>query len=130
LDAASDLALEQAQGMWNGRRRLPNDLVVVTHALHGHLPAALKDGLTAQILGQEDSWFDSHPPLFKRVAALKKSKLQGVLRLEAPATCLFKEFDEWCKLATLDTYQSILGGLLQPECLVEAQVVAKGAEKA
>jgi Zn-dependent protease with chaperone function len=120
LDAASDLALQNAQAGWNSRRRLPSDLVLMTHALHGHLPAGLKDGLTARILEQEESWFDTHPPLFKRVAALKKSKLQGVLRLEAPATCLFKEFDELSKLATLDVYQSVLGGLLQPEHLVEA----------
>jgi Zn-dependent protease with chaperone function len=125
LDAASDLALEQAQHGWNSRRRLPNDLVLMTHALHNHLPPALKDGLTARILEHEDSWFDSHPPLFKRVAVLKKSGLQGVLRLEAPATCLFKDFDDLSKLATLDTYQSILGPILQPEHLVETKVVTK-----
>jgi Zn-dependent protease with chaperone function len=125
LDAASDLALEQAQATWNSRHRLPNDLVVMTHALHRHLPAGLKDALTARILEHEDSWFDSHPPLFKRVAVLKKSGLQGVLRLEAPATCLFKDFDEFSKLATLDTYQSVLGPLLQPEHLVEAKIMVK-----
>ena len=125
LDAASDLALEQAQAGWNSRHRLPNDLVLMTHALHRHLPGGLKDALTARILEQEDSWFDSHPPLFKRVAALKTSKLQGVLKLEAPATCLFKDFEELSKLATLDTYQSVLGGILQPEHLVETKVMAK-----
>jgi hypothetical protein len=40
----------------------------------------------------------------------------------APATCLFKDFEELAKLATIDTYQSILGGMLQPEHLVETKV--------
>jgi hypothetical protein len=121
LDAAHTLALEKAQGGWK-RRRLPDDLVVMTHALHRHLPQELKESLTAQILTSEASWFDTHPPLYKRVAALKKSKLRGVLKLDAPATVLFKDFDELSKMATLDTYQSVLGDALQPEHLVETKI--------
>jgi hypothetical protein len=56
------------------------------------------------------------------VAALKKAKLQGVLKLDAPATVLFKDFDELSKMATLDTYQSVLGNALQPEHLVETKI--------
>jgi len=121
LDAAFTLALERAQAGWK-RRRLPDDLVVMTHALHRHLPTELKDSLTAQILTHEASWFDTHPPLYKRVAALKRAKLQGVLKLDAKATVLFKDFDELAKMATLDTYQSVLGNLLQPEHLVATKV--------
>jgi Zn-dependent protease with chaperone function len=123
LDAAHVLALERAQAGWK-RRRLPDDLVVMTHALHRHLPPDLKESLTAQILTREASWFDTHPPLYKRVAALKKAKLQGVLKLDAPATVLFKDFDELSKMATLDTYQSVLGNALQPEHLVATKVEA------
>ena len=129
LDAAHTLALEKAQAGWR-RRRLPDDLVLATHALHRHLPPELKDSLTAQILTREASWFDTHPPLYQRVAALKKSKLKGVLKLDAPATVLFKDFDELSKMATLDTYQSILGDALQPEHLVETKVVVKAVTAA
>ena len=118
LAAATDLAMEQAQAGWQRRGRLPDDLVLATHALQRHLPLKLKDSLTAQILEEEASWFDTHPPLFKRIAALKRSKLKGALRLDGPATCLFKDFDELSKLATLDTYQSLLGDNLRPEFLV------------
>jgi hypothetical protein len=41
-----------------------------------------------------------------------------VLKLDAPATCLFRDFDELCKLATIDVYQSVLGQALKPEHLV------------
>ena len=70
----------------------------------------------------ETSWFDTHPPLFKRVGALKKANLKGVLKLDAPATVLFKDFDELCKMATIDLYQMILGAHLQPEHLVETRI--------
>jgi hypothetical protein len=129
LDAAHTLALQQAQSAWR-RRRLPDDLVTVTHALHRHLPPELKDSLTAQILTREASWFDTHPPLYKRVAALKKSKLHGVLKLDARATILFKDFEELSKMATLDTYQSVLGDALRPEHLVETKVEVRTAAPA
>jgi Zn-dependent protease with chaperone function len=118
LSIAGDLAVGRAQVGWQ-RRQLPDDLVLLTHALHDNLPAEAKDSITAGILTSEASWFDTHPPLYKRVAALKKSKLQGVLKLNAPATCLFSDFEELSKLATLDTYYSVLGEKLQPEYLVE-----------
>jgi Zn-dependent protease with chaperone function len=120
LSIASEMATARAQAGWQ-RRQLPDDLVLLTHALHGHLPQEAKDAITADILTSEASWFDTHPPLYKRVAALKKSKLQGVLKLDAPATCLFKDFEELSKLATLDTYHSVLGERLQPEYLVETK---------
>lgn len=120
-DAAFTLAVERAQAGWH-RRQLPDDLVLCTRALHGRLPQELKDKISASILTAESSWFDTHPPLFKRVAALKKAKLKGVLKLDAKATVLFKDFDELSKMATIDMYQSILGPALQPEHLVETKV--------
>lgn len=64
------------------------------------------------------------------MAALKKSKLQGVLKIEAPATCLFKEFEELSKMATLDLYQSVLGDNLKPEYLVATKLPAPVSEPA
>jgi Zn-dependent protease with chaperone function len=117
VDAASSIALQKAEAAW-ARRALPDDLVVLTDAYRQKLPGQLKESITASILTSESSWFDTHPPLYKRIAALKKARLQGVLKLDAPATFLFKEFDEVCKMATLDLYQAILGPALQPEHLV------------
>jgi Zn-dependent protease with chaperone function len=117
IDASSEIALEQAQSSW-ARQTLPDDLVVLTDAFLRKLPQQIKDKITASLLMEETSWFDTHPPLFKRIAVLKKSKLQGVLKLDAPATFLFRDFDELCKLATIDLYQTVLGTALQPEHLV------------
>lgn len=121
IDAAFDIAVERARGGWV-RRRLPDDLVLCTRALHGHLPAEIKTKLANEILTAESSWFDTHPPLFVRIGALKKAKLKGVLKLDAPATVLFKDFDELSKMATIDLYQNVLGDALQPEHLVETRV--------
>ena len=99
------------------------------HALEAKLPPELKDRITANILTAEASWFDTHPPLFKRVAVLKKSKLQGVLRIDAPATCVFKDFDELSKIATLDLYQSVLGDALRPEAVIPTASVMTDAPK-
>ena len=82
----------------------------------------MKEKLSNQILLEESSWFDTHPPLFSRVGALKKAKLKGVLKVDGPATLLFKDFDEASKMATIDMYQSLLGDQLQPEHLVETKI--------
>jgi Zn-dependent protease with chaperone function len=123
LDAASRLAVTRAQSGWV-KRKLPDDLVTLTQAFSQQMPAATKDKLTAQILARDARWFDTHPPLFRRIAALKKANLPGVLKLDAPSTCLFRDFDELSKLTTIRMYQTILGQSLQPEHLVPTTVTA------
>jgi Zn-dependent protease with chaperone function len=121
LSAAGEASIERAQGAWTARR-LPDDLVLLTQHLHRHMPQAMREKLDAAILSNEDSWFDSHPPLFKRVAALKKAGYAGVMKVNGPATVLFKDFDEMCKFATLDLYSTVLGPALQPEHLVPTKL--------
>jgi Zn-dependent protease with chaperone function len=121
VSVAGAIALEQAQEGW-ARRALPDDLVLLTAHRFKHLPQAMRDKLDAEILSEEDSWFDSHPPLFKRVAALKKANYAGVMKVNAPATELFQDFDELCKLTTIDLYASALGKELQPEYLVPTKL--------
>ncbi|HVT81362.1 MAG TPA: M48 family metalloprotease [Phycisphaerae bacterium] len=129
ISAAGSLGLRQAQEGWK-RHTLPDDLVTLTDAFRSHLSPQIKDKITASILAQEESWFDTHPSLFKRVAVLKKSKIKGVLKLDAPATVLFKDFDELCKLATIKLYLTALGENLQPEHLVPVHLAPAGATKA
>jgi len=45
------------------------------------------------------------------------------MKIQLPATCLFRDFPELCKMATIDAYQSALGSQLQPEHLVPTQAV-------
>ena len=61
---------------------------------------------------------------------MKKAKLKGVLKLDAKATVLFKDFGELAKMATIDMYQSILGPALQPEHLVETRIAPPPAPSA
>lgn len=128
LDAAFRLAITKAKLGWQ-KRQLPDDLVLATKLLKGHLPPDVKQKLDAAILTSKTSWFDTHPPLFKRVGALKKANLKGVLKLDAPATVLFKDYDELCKMATIDLYQMILGKHLQPEHLVPTKIADPAAVK-
>lgn len=116
ISTAHVLAVEQARLSWS-KRVLPDDLVTLTDMAHLRMPDKVKDSITSRILTAEASWFDTHPPLYKRVGALKKAKLQGVLKLEAPAVALFKDFGELSKMATIDFYQGVLGTALQPEHL-------------
>lgn len=116
IDTAASLVIDQAQAAWI-RRRLPDALVLLTDFVYLRMPEKVKEEINTSILTADVSWFDTHPPLFKRVAALKKAKLQGVLKLQAPATVLFRDFDELCKLAMLDLYQAVLGPNLRPEHL-------------
>jgi hypothetical protein len=129
LGAAGEASLERAQGAW-AAKRLPDDLVLLTQHLHRHMPQAMREKLDAAILSEEDSWFDSHPPLFKRVATLKKAGYAGVMKINGPASVLFKDFDEVCKFATLDLYSTVLGPALQPEHLVPTKVPTPAVARA
>jgi Zn-dependent protease with chaperone function len=121
VSAANETALQRAQAGW-ARRTLPDDLVVMTDIYRRAMAEEDKDKLAAMHLSQDTSWFDTHPPLFVRVGKLKKAKLSGLLKLDASATCLFRDFDELSKVTTIRLYQTILGDKLQPEHLVPTQV--------
>jgi Zn-dependent protease with chaperone function len=129
IDVAGKLGLERARAGWK-RQTLPDDLVTLTEAFRNHLSPKVKDKITAAILAEDEHWFDTHPSLYKRVAVLKKSRIQGVLKLDAPATLLFKDFDELCKLATIKLYLTVLGDHLQPEHLVPVQLTPAGTAQA
>jgi len=103
---------------------LADDVVVMTSHLYRNLPAPIKELLTNRVLTADSAWHDSHPPLFKRVGALKRRGLKGVLKLDADATCLFRDFEELCKITTIHTYQSVLGNALKPEHLVPVKLSA------
>ena len=117
------MAQHYTQSAWT-KRQLADDLVNMIAHFSLHLPADTKRLVDNRVLLSESGWFDTHPPLFKRVAALKKRNLTGVLKLEAPATCVFRDFEELCKISTIDLYQMLLGGALQPEFLVPVKLKA------
>ncbi len=117
VTAGSTKAIQRAQAGWV-KRALPDDLVAVTHLYTKAMSADEKQKLVGTLLAEDARWFDTHPPLFQRVAKLKYPPVEGVLRLNAPARCLFGDFDELCKLATISFYNSALGAHLQPEHLM------------
>ena len=123
VNAAAELALAKANAGWKAKR-LPDDLVALTRALTLAMPADARDKITANLLNRDARWFDTHPPLYQRAAVLIKAAIPGVLTLDAPATCLFRDFDELCKLTTISCYQLSLGDKLQPEHLVPTVVPA------
>lgn len=126
IDTACNLAITKAKLAW-AQRALPDDLVILTDTFQRVMPASMKDKITAQILVRDAHWFDTHPPLFKRVASLKRARVQGVLRLNAPATFLFRDFTELCKMASLSLYIGALGKALKPEHLVPTNIQATNA---
>jgi Zn-dependent protease with chaperone function len=126
VGAAGAMAVDRAEAGWT-KRELPDDLILLTSGIQQQLPQSLKDKLDASILSADTSWFDTHPPLFKRIAALRKARFAGVMTINAPATELFKEFDELSKLATIDFYDSIVGKALKPEYLVTTVLPRFGA---
>lgn len=117
IDIASDLSVHIAREAWF-RKTLPDDIVELTHFLQENLPQKKRDELEALILSQEQSWFDTHPPLYVRIGALKKANLKGVLKLNGPASLLFRDFDDLCKMTTVAFYSRVLGEHLQPEHLI------------
>ena len=123
LSTAGELAARTAAAGW-ARRELPDDLVVLTHGFAGAIPATARAKIEAGVLSADAKWFDTHPPLFKRIAEVKRAGLPGVLRIDAPAACLFRDFDELCKMATIGQYQAAFGDKLQPEHLYPTSVPA------
>ena len=74
------------------------------------------------IMEEDARRFHTHPPLFKRVAIMKTLKLQPLLKLKAPATILFKDFEELSKMATIQLYGAVLGKALRAEHLIPTDV--------
>jgi hypothetical protein len=52
------------------------------------------------------------------------------MKINGPASVLFKDFDEVCKFATLDLYSTVLGPALQPEHLVPTKVPTPAVARA
>ena len=70
---------------------------------------------------EKPGWFDTHPIDKDRVAVAQKVADEGVFRLEAPASVLFKDFDSQCKQVSKDFFQGVFEDEFHDNMLVDVE---------
>src|SRR5262249_50982203 len=73
------------------------------------LPAAQIDKQFRLQCERPTRLFDTHPSTADRIASAKAAADPGVFRGEAPATVLFRNWDDLCRQATYLHYRGVIG---------------------
>ena len=122
LSAATQLSYEELSATWREGRLaadLPSFIAARTSSLPGPLLSALKNGMAQDQTG----WFDTHPCDRERIERARTERQSGIFRMEAPATVLFRRFEEVAREATLQFYRGTLGDRVSEANLVGNQVI-------
>lgn len=106
LGAAENLAQQMIEHLWV-TRRLPEDLPALIARQAEQIedqPEVVRD-LYATALQTTTQRFDTHPSLSDRIAAIQAHPDAGILRLDGPASALFRDLPARSLEATLAVYR-------------------------
>ena len=131
LGAAEQGAFHDLSQAW-GEKRLGDDFAALVLANDRQIPPDVRERIAAaSATASKSGWFDSHPSDAARIRAATRLNAEGVLggpAGDAPASSLFADFAERCKLASVVMYREQLGDALRPEHLVPTQALVAAEE--
>ena len=127
LGLAANTADEGLGKAWRDRQ-LPDDFVAMLGVCDKKMPAEVRAKVREMSLNYKAGIMATHPSSSDRVAAARKLDKPGIIEMEGPATQLFADFAERCKMATLLMYKRRLGDQLQAEHLVSAEAATTNQE--
>ncbi len=128
LGMASMLAHDRLEEAWR-ERRLADNLPRLILWEARQAPSKVRRELAEKERGQRTKWYDTHPATADRVAAAQAGRHAGLLTLTAPATALFREFDELCRRASFNYYQAVLPDNLTRANLAPTEVIVQQQEQ-
>lgn len=109
--------------------RLVDDIPGLIVANECGIPDELRLRARRQIMFEESSLFDTHPSPSERLASTNKERCDGAINLDLPATSLFSDFEEVCRLTTRAHYQlSIATDPSEIELISVAEVMEQEGE--
>lgn len=107
-------------------RRLPDDLPAYIRHLADSLPEATRKSIEEAAATARSGRFDTHPSDAEREAAALAANLPGKIDLDEPASELFNDFPNLCRVVTREHYTAVLG--FEPEASrMEATEAASAA---
>jgi hypothetical protein len=120
--------MNEVAGRWSSRQ-LPDNLVSLYVSARDAIPGEVRQALDRAFDKEKTGIFDSHPADRERVASLRKIGDAGVLRVDGPATMLFRNFDEVCRKASYLHYKLLIGEAIFETTLVPTASIIQQADK-
>lgn len=108
LNFGAGLAWEDARNAWS-TRRLPNDFAALVQTRASLLPDEAQGQILEQVFKQTTGRWDSHPSTTDRIASVRRDGSKGVLRIDGPASRLFRDLPSLSRRATHYHYENLLG---------------------
>ena len=108
LGAAQNAALSDLRRSY-GEGKLADDLPSLVSFHAGRIPTDVQAQIREGSLERKTGWLDTHPADRDRIAAARRLDAPGVFDVDAPATVLFKDYGQLCRLASAFTYRHMLG---------------------
>jgi Zn-dependent protease with chaperone function len=130
LQVAAHAAMNELESAWR-EKRLCDDLPTFIQSREADLPAELRNALAKHNAQSKTGWFDTHPANADRNQSARREAATGIFTIDAPATALFRNYDDLARRATVAFYHEALGGQVRPENLVATctLVEARGKKK-
>ncbi|MBL8227885.1 MAG: M48 family metalloprotease [Bryobacterales bacterium] len=130
LALASEHGWSQVNQGWQSRR-LSDDFPQLVVAHFESMGEETTAALRAHTAAEQTQRFASHPSAGDRIANVRKRNPPGAVRLEGPATRLFRDFPDLCKRVTVHHYESVLGDAYQgAELLPASELIGNAAQLA
>lgn len=108
LSAAHEKVLADAERL-HRQRELPDNLPLMLRHVEAKMPAPLLNKLQDLSRDEPAPWYATHPNDRERILSAKKRQTPGVFGWEAPASELFEDFDNLCRMVSVYWYEAELG---------------------
>lgn len=118
---------ELAQSWKDGR--LADDFPALLAARVETAPQPLVDALNKTIDASKTALFDTHPCDGARIRKAHKAKADGCVRVDAPASALFRHFERTSKSITISYYHDLLGPRFRRECLISTDEITRRSKE-
>jgi hypothetical protein len=128
LSMATQAAYAEIDARWKAGQ-LPDDLVFLIRESERAIPAEVIKKVREEERARKAGFFDTHPSTKNRLRAIEKQGEEGVFRLDAPATALFRDFSGVCRRASYLHYRAVLGERIFDATFVPTAGVVEQREK-
>lgn len=129
IQIASQAAFSDLSDAWR-EQRLADDLPLLIRSRQQEMPEEIKLTVTKAAREGRTGWFDSHPSDSDRIRSLRKENAPGLFEYAAPATEMFKDYEDLARRATVALYHAQLGGAVKPQNLVPTSSLIQHRGKA
>lgn len=108
LGASLQRSYQEIRASWNLNRTLPDNLPTYLTNRHSSMERSQRTQLEDTLGLHQTGLFDTHPSDGDRIRRARRASEPGVFQIDAPATCLFSNFEALSKQVTLLHYEDDL----------------------